>query len=103
LELKKLVIFIYLWLQDIPTNRIKEMGSMANQTLSDWNNFLYEVCSESLMMLSDEERMIGGEGIIVEIDETLISKKFKYIQGRRYPEIWIFGGVERNSKKWFDK
>ena len=101
LPLKKLVVLTYFWLQDIPTNRIQSMVGLANQTLADWNNFLFESVSSSLLMLTDEERMIGGEGRIVEIDESLISKKYKYYRGRRYPEIWIFGGTERGSKKWF--
>jgi len=39
--------------------------------------------------------------VIVEIDETLISKKRKYHRGRYYEEVWLFGGVERGSGKWF--
>jgi hypothetical protein len=77
------------------------MLNVSKPTLADWNNFLYEICSMSLMQLSEEERMIGGEGMIVEIDETLISKKWKYYRGRRYPEVWLFGGTERGTKRWF--
>jgi hypothetical protein len=87
LPLKKLITITYFWIQDIPTNRIQSMLNVSKPTLADWNNFLYEICSMSLMQLSEEERMIGGEGMIVEIDETLISKKWKYYRGRRYPEV----------------
>lgn len=38
---------------------------------------------------------------IVEIDKTLISKKAKYNKGKRYPEVWMFGGIERKTNKWF--
>lgn len=101
LPIKTILTIIYFWIQDIPTNRIKSMLNISKQTLADWNNFLYEICSSSLLALNDEERMIGGDGIIVEIDETLVSKKWKYYRGVRYPEIWLFGGTERESKKWF--
>ena len=101
LELKQLVMLTYFWIMDIPTNRIHSMIGMSNQSLADWQNYLYEVCSVCLCDLSEEERKIGGEGIIVEIDETLISKKPKYYRGRWYPELWLFGGTERGSGKWF--
>ncbi|KMQ87177.1 putative transposase-like protein [Lasius niger] len=43
---------------------------------------------------------IGGEGIIVKIDEAKIGKR-KYNRGRLIDGKWIFGGFERNSKKMF--
>lgn len=43
---------------------------------------------------------IGGEGITVDIDETLILKK-EEIQGHVAPQIWLIGGIERESGKRF--
>ena len=39
-------------------------------------------------------------GVEVEIDETLITKR-KYHRGRILGQIWVFGGIERISKKKF--
>jgi len=36
---------------------------------------------------------IGGEGIIVEIDESKLGKR-KYNRGHRVKGIWVVGGVE---------
>ncbi|KAJ8930186.1 hypothetical protein NQ314_017050 [Rhamnusium bicolor] len=45
-------------------------------------------------------RLIGGEGKIVEIDETKIGKR-KYNKGRYLEGQWVFGGIERGSRKFF--
>ena len=39
-------------------------------------------------------------GVVVEIDETHVHT-CKYNRGRRGPQNWIFGGIERQSKKVF--
>jgi transposase-like protein len=48
-----------------------------------------------------EHCMIGGEGIIVEIDEAKFGKR-KYHRGHRVEGAWVVGGIERtNEKKTF--
>ena len=49
--------------------------------------------------------MLGGIGKIVEIDESLVSKR-KYNRGRLVEEIWVVGAMERgpdggHSDKFF--
>lgn len=41
--------------------------------------------------------LIGGEGHVVEIDETSLKKRSKYNRGKRYPDCWLFGGVDRST------
>ncbi|KAJ8944617.1 hypothetical protein NQ314_009436, partial [Rhamnusium bicolor] len=43
---------------------------------------------------------IGGEGKIVEIDEAKRGKR-KYNKGRYLEGQWVFGGIERRSRKFF--
>jgi transposase-like protein len=47
-----------------------------------------------------ENVMIGGEGVIVEIDESAFGKR-KYNRGRHVNTTWVFGGVERGTDKCF--
>ncbi|ETV78020.1 hypothetical protein H257_08237 [Aphanomyces astaci] len=31
------------------------------------------------------------------------SKKFKYNHGAQHPDVWLFGGVDRTTRKWFGR
>lgn len=42
--------------------------------------------------------MVGGPGIIVEIDESKIAKR-KYHKGHHVEGAWVFGGIERTEQK----
>ena len=47
--------------------------------------------------INTAEEMIGGPGIIVEIDESKFAKR-KYHRGKRCCDgSWIFGGIERTE------
>ena len=42
--------------------------------------------------------MIGGEGIVVEIDESKFGKR-KYSRGHRVDSVWVLGMVERTFER----
>ena len=63
----------------------------------DWCNFAREVCAT---ILENNTEAIGGEGKIVKIDESKFGKR-KYHRGRRVDGVWVFGGIERGSRKCF--
>ncbi|ETL91566.1 hypothetical protein L917_09894 [Phytophthora nicotianae] len=46
---------------------------------------------------------IGGEGHIVETNETSLKKKSTYGRGRHYKEFWLFGGVDRTTGQWLGR
>jgi len=48
--------------------------------------------------LDEEDSLIGGPGIIVEIDETKMGKR-KYHRGHRVEGVWVVGGVERTDER----
>lgn len=50
--------------------------------------------------LINKQTQIGGNGIIVEIDEAKFGRR-KYNRGRLITGQWLFGGIERRSKKIF--
>ncbi|GFX23180.1 putative transposase-like protein [Trichonephila clavipes] len=66
-------------------------------TVVDWYMFCHEVC---MLACVKESAKLGGVGEIVEIDESLFGK-MKYGKGRRVNGKWVFGGVQRESKKCF--
>ena len=76
---------------------MRECRIGSNSTIVDWCYFSRKVC---LTILEEESQPIGGEGKIVEIDESKFGKR-KYHRGRRVEGVWVFGGIERGSKKCF--
>ncbi|KAE9358301.1 hypothetical protein PF008_g2739 [Phytophthora fragariae] len=62
--------------------------------------------AHGLLLLQEHavgDERTGGHAMavrVVEIDETSL-KKSKYNRGRRFPNYWIFGGVDRTTNCWF--
>jgi len=48
--------------------------------------------------IETDDMVIGGEGIIVEVDESKFGKR-KYNRGHQVEGVWVLGGVERTSKR----
>ena len=48
----------------------------------------------------DRSQKIGGEGKIVQIDKSKFGKR-KYHPGHHVEGQWVFGGIERDSRKCF--
>ncbi|RUS71147.1 hypothetical protein EGW08_021092 [Elysia chlorotica] len=69
---------------------------LSKHTVVDWRSFCSEVTDEWYRKQSP----IGGPGVVVEIDETLITRR-KYNRGRLPTQIWPFGGIERVTKRKF--
>lgn len=70
----------------------------SSETIADWLSYCREVCE--LWAENHNREMIGGEGKIVEIDETKIGRR-KYNRGRLIEGCWILGMIEREGVKNF--
>lgn len=46
-----------------------------------------------------EKEKMGGPGYVYEIDEASFKKKSKYGRGKRYPDRWVLGIIERDPTK----
>ena len=90
--------FLYCWAQGYTTVRFcKQELNLSKNTTVNWNNMIREVCAGFLLQ---HPIQVGGEGKTVEIDETVVSRR-KYNRGRMLPTQWVFGGIERESRKVF--
>ena len=98
LPLDKIFKFVSYWLALKRKQKWLEYElDIASDTVVNRSNFCREVC---LICLVDNSEKLGGNGVIVEIDECKMCKR-KYNKGRIIEGQWIFGGIERESKKLF--
>lgn len=65
----------------------------SKMTISAFFNHFRKLVSSTLVV---EDQMIGGDGIIVEIDETKMGKR-KYHRGHRVDGVWVVAGIERTE------
>ncbi|XP_047488392.1 uncharacterized protein LOC125038837 [Penaeus chinensis] len=75
---------------------VSQCLGISTGTRSTWQKY----CSEVTEHWLDNQEPIGGPDIVVDIDETLFGK-MKYEKGKSLSQIWVFGGIERDSKNYF--
>jgi hypothetical protein len=98
LTLEKIVCITYFWVYKCTQDFVIHELEISQKTITDWYNFGREVCEIYLEKYGSN--IIGGPGKIVEIDESKFGKR-KYHKGRRVDGVWVFGGIERDSKNCF--
>lgn len=71
----------YSWWNGVSAKSIRSEYGFSSRSITDWYNYCREVAIA--YMLDAEPVKLGGEGIIVEIDESKFGKsmyKFAYLQ-----------------------
>jgi hypothetical protein len=92
LSLQQQIDAIYDWTRNAKTSETaKQIGSTKQAVADIFRTCRLAVCKA---LECDEATQIGGHGRIIEIDETLVSKR-KYNVGRQKKQLWLFGGIER--------
>lgn len=95
LKINQILEIGYLWLLQTPTMGIITATGLSSKTVSLWLKKFRDLIKRDLIYnLTPEEFKIGGEGIIVEIDESKFGKR-KYNQGHAVEGVWVVGGIER--------
>ena len=97
MTLEEILKFTYWWCQDLEQSQITRELRLARGTGVDWDSFCREVCEVTMF---DNSEKIGGEGKIVQIDESKFGKR-KYHRGHHVEGQWVFGGIEQDSRKCF--
>lgn len=81
----------------MPLTVISRETEMDYKTAVDWASFCREVVLHAFVVNSEK---IGGDGRVVEIDESKFGRR-KYNRGHRVEGQWVFGGYERGSGRVF--
>ena len=98
LDILTILKLTFYWLNRCTNEFVQNQLILGSKhTVVDWFNFAREVCATILFQTNE---VLGGEGKVIEIDESKFGKR-KYNRGRRVDGCWVFGGVERDSDKSF--
>lgn len=101
LPLVKALHFLFNWTLELSSGKCcaKQQGMQSYMTL-EWNKCITEVLAEDL----DRRpcRKIGGEGRIVEVDETVFAKH-EHVSGKVVRSQWTVAGICRETGQSFLK
>lgn len=95
MKCNEVLLFGYLWLSGCNRKTIIRMTGHSSITVTACIGYYRQLVSSCL---DDEDQVIGGSGIIVEVDESKFGKR-KYNRGHRADGVWVFGGVERTPER----
>ena len=102
LPLQILLLLTYLFTTGTPIKYVLTFlkGSVSEKTVGQWYHFLREVISQHLIT---NRIVLGGRGVVVQIDESALGRKRKYNRGyvRGSGVKWVFGGIDTVTKKCF--
>ena len=91
----KIMLFLYHWLCGASTKQLGIYTGWSKGKVNKWLKKAQEMIAE---IVRYDHEMIGGPGIIVEIDESKFGKR-KYNRGHKVDGCWVFGGVELTHER----
>ncbi|XP_045467379.1 uncharacterized protein LOC123675881 isoform X2 [Harmonia axyridis] len=100
LSLEQILILIHGWAEELPQDYIARLARIeGNHTILYWFNLCREVCEKYFIMNSITVGGLNEDGT-----SKIVECKFfhrKYHCGRWIDDNWVFGGIERGTKKCF--
>ena len=93
LRYDKVMQMAYFWLSKASTTQIVTYTQVSGKSVQAY--YFQELVADTL---DEEDFVIGGEGIVVEVDETKLGKR-KYNRGRRVDGVWVFCAVEKTTER----
>ena len=85
----------YKWLSGQKYTDIVRQVGHSSVTVSSHLRFCRELVA---MDTETEDGVIGGPGMVVEVDESKFGKR-KYHRGHRVEGVWVVGGIERTEQR----
>ncbi|CAC5389964.1 unnamed protein product [Mytilus coruscus] len=97
LPLRKLMELVYYFGIDLQVYEVEKLSDISHVSVIEWFDQFRELCEESL--INDSVLLASNNEHIIEIDENLFGKKRKYHRGTGKQDTWVFGLVEKGSRK----
>ncbi|XP_053667876.1 uncharacterized protein LOC128718240 [Anopheles marshallii] len=99
LPLSKLIEITFEWSRDAKRTDAALECSAGKSAISKWYAILRAVSAE---YIETNQAPIGGDGMTVEIDESVVTKR-KYNRGRfaEGNQVWLVGGICRETREVF--
>lgn len=98
LSISDTLLLGYMWLTGANYTTTLAQTTHGSTTIVEYFRYFRELVADSL---DEEDWKVGGEGVVVEIDESKFGKR-KYNRGHRVEGAWVIGGIERSqSRKFF--
>jgi len=91
----KVMLLAYLWLCGADWTTTFNMTGHSEHTVTAFFRHFRQLIMSTL---DDDDCVIGGPGVGVEIDETKLGKR-KYHRGHRVEGVWVLVGVERTPQR----
>ena len=84
----------FLWLTKTLNTAMMTQVGVSTATITNWANHLRCLVTWDIENLDLADAHIGGDGVIVEIDESKFGKRKYNNRGHRVEGVWVVGGVE---------
>lgn len=95
LKFSEIMMMGYYWLVGNPVIAVQKMTGHSTKTVTAFFKYFCQLVSE---VVEEEDTIIDGSGIVVEIDESKLGKR-KYNRGHWVEGVWVLGGVERTAER----
>jgi hypothetical protein len=95
LKSHKIMYLAHLWLNNVTNLSAVGITGFNQKTIT---SFYCHFCNLVASTLEEEDQIIGGPGIVVEVDETKLGKQ-KYNKGHCVDGIWVVVGVEHTQER----
>lgn len=95
LPCNKVLQMAYLWLAGCKHKSIVITTALSKPTVTTFLGYFRQMVS---CALDTDDTIIGGQGVVIEIDESKFGKR-KYHCGHHVEGVWVIGGVEGTNER----
>ena len=92
-----IMLIYYLSIKSLTSIAVAQLTDLSENTISEWKILLHVQVSNWLMA---NPSLLGGPGVIVELDEAKFGKR-KFNKGSYREGQWVLGAVDRNTGHCF--